>query len=307
MKIVVTGHTGFIGRHLVRHLKNDEIVGISRSASKSDVVKGIRLDISEMIESKLKPYRKLLEGTDVIIHLSAYRPIRSGRRDSFTENLRVNVGGSLNVLMMAKRFEIGKLIFASTIAVYGRSKGPVTEEDPALPDTNYGKSKLIAEQLCKAFGEVYGIRCTSLRISSVFGPGMSCNLIFADFLNRALNGKVLVVHKHLTGYEPLDLIYVKDVVRAIEKALYRKQEKVFEVFNIGGGTAIDTYELASKIIKAVGSRSRIKVVKTREDRRGIKLSIERASKVLGWVPMYDVESAIKDLLPGWYCEGIIRS
>ncbi len=307
LKVCITGHTGFIGKYLMKHLEDIEVVGISRSASENDAVKSIELDITKIDEGKLELYRNSLEGTDAIIHLSAYRPVvRSKKKDSFVESMKLNVGGTLKTLKMTKKFKISKLIFASTKSVYGNFKGLVTEDAPTSPNTNYGKSKLLAEKLCKTFAEVYEIRCTSLRISSVFGPGMPCNLVFSIFLNTALNDETVFVHRHLSGYESLDLVYIKDAATAIEKALHKEQGRSFEVFNIGGRSPKNTFELATEIINTVGSKSRIEVIHTKERRKGVKLSIEKASTVLDWTPKYDIKSAIEDLLPRWYCENITR-
>ena len=309
LRIIITGHTGFIGKHLLKHFKKKaDIIGISRSSCENDAVESIRLDVSKINEEELELYRPLLEGADAIVHLSAYRPIvRSRRKDFFVDNIKVNVRGTLNVLMIAKRFKIDKFLLASSIKVYGDAKSFVSEEDPPLPNTNYGKSKLLAEKLCETFSKLYEIKCISLRISSVFGPGMSCNLVFAIFMNKALRGEPLIVHRHQTGYEFLDLIYVKDVVRAVEKALYLEQENPYEVFNIGSQSPVNTFELANEVIAAIGSKSRIKVIEMKGRRRGVKLSIEKARKHLKWKPNYDIKSAIRDFLPGWYCENIACS
>ncbi|MDH5363159.1 MAG: NAD(P)-dependent oxidoreductase [Aigarchaeota archaeon] len=305
MKVIVTGHAGFIGKHLVKHLRDVEVVGIDRSTSNDDAVKSIRLDLSEMDERKLEPHSDYLQGADAVVHIAAYRPVVGSRRgDSFDENTRTNVTGTLNVLTMAKTFKIDKVIFASTKSVYGNPKGLIKEEGPARPETNYGKSKLLAEGLCREFGEAYGLSCTSLRIASVFGPGMACNLVFAKFLNNALKGRDLVVHEHLSGYEYLDLIYVKDVTEAIQRSLHLRHDCVYEALNIGGKSPVSTLSLASEIVKATGSKSEIDTVRTQEMRHGFKLSTEKASKVLGWTPKYDIASAVKDLLPSWYCEHI---
>jgi len=305
LKVIVTGHAGFIGKHLVKHLKDVEVVGIDRSTSDNDAVRGIRLDLLEMDERKLQPYGDYLNGADAVVHLAAYRPIIGSRRgDSFDENTRTNFTGTLNLLTMAKTFKIDRVIFASTKSVYGNRKGLIKEEDPARPETNYGKSKLLAEGLCREFGEAYGLCCSSLRIASVFGPGMPCNFVFAKFLNNALKGEDLVVHEHLSGYETLDLIYANDVTEAIERAVRVRHDCAFEVLNIGGKSPVNTLGLASEIVKATGSKSEIDTVRTEEMRHGFKLCTEKASKFLGWTPQYDIASAVKDLLPTWYCEHI---
>ncbi|MCJ7425176.1 NAD(P)-dependent oxidoreductase [Candidatus Bathyarchaeota archaeon] len=296
MKIVITGHTGFIGRHLTERLLDHEIIGVSRSTANGKLARSIQLDICNMTQNKMEPYREDLEGADALIHLAAYRPIvRTGREDSLVENFSVNVKGALNVLAMSRRFDIGRIILASSKAVYGDRKSLFIESDVAKPVSNYGRSKLLAENVCETFAECYGMHCTALRLASVFGLGMPNTLVLANFLAKALKSEVITVHKHLTGYEKMDLIYVDDVLNAFEKALSWKAS-TFEVFNVGSKSPIDTFDLAAKVIEAAESHSTIKIVETNQTRRGVRLSIEKASAILGWKPKFTIESGIVEFL-----------
>jgi nucleoside-diphosphate-sugar epimerase len=303
--VIVTGHTGFIGQHLVRHSQELEIIGISRSASREGPVKSIRLDLAYL--EKSMPERDTgLRGTYAVIHLSAYRPlVGTDRRDSLDENMRANVGGTLTALSMARMLGANRFLLASTKSVYRESTVPVTEADPTAPVTNYGKSKLLAERLCETFAEGSPMKCTALRISSVFGSGMPFGLVFAAFLNKAVRNETIEVRRHKSGFEYLDLIYINDVVEAIRKALLTKQEKPFDIINIGSGSGISTFRLAETIVEGTGSHSQIKVTRTNDTRIGTVLNVEKASEVLRWSPSYDVRSAIRDLLPSWHSKNAV--
>jgi len=305
LKIAITGHTGFIGSHLVRFLRTKEVVGISRSALDEFSGEQIKLDLANVEETTFDQYAKTLSGSEVLVHLAGYRPIvRSSKQNSLEENLTVNVRGTLAVLKAAKRFGIKKFVFSSTKAVYGKRKGLQTEEDLTLPDTNYGRSKLLAERLCRRFAWQYGLSCISLRFSSVFGPGMPCNLVFADFLNNAIRGEPLVVHEHLSGFEPLDLVYVKDAVSAIEGSIRWDPESPFEVINISKEPPVNSLQLAEEIVRTSGSRSKIVIRKTQDRRVPNLLSAKKASRCLGWVAKYGIADAIKDSIDDWHCHGI---
>jgi nucleoside-diphosphate-sugar epimerase len=129
----------------------------------------------------------------------------------------------------------------------------------------------------------------------VFGLGMPNTLVFANFLAKALKSEIITVHKHLTGYEKMDLIYVDDVLNALEKALSWKAS-TFEVFNVGSKSPIDTYDLAAKVIEAAESHSTIKIVETNQTRRGVRLAIKKASAILDWKPKFTIESGIVEFL-----------
>jgi nucleoside-diphosphate-sugar epimerase len=300
LKLIVTGHTGFIGRHLLHHLGDAEVVGICRTAPADLSIKSVSLDIRKINENQLKQHKQEFKDADAIIHLAGYRPIaRSDRLDLPYENLSANVIGTFNVLLLAQKFGIGRIILGSSKSVYGHHKGYVAESTVGRPPNNYGKSKLLAENLCRIFTETYDLKCAALRFASVYGPGMSASLVYAEFLNKALNDKAILVHMHRSGFEALDLIYVDDVATAIVKTLHWKQNSSFDTFNIGTGTQLTTYELAKQIVQVVGSKSPINVIHTNETRLSVRMSVKKARRILDWVPRFDIGSAIIDFLPRW--------
>jgi nucleoside-diphosphate-sugar epimerase len=300
LKLIVTGHTGFIGRELLHHLRNAEVVGICRTAPADLSIKTVSLDIRKINENQLRQHRQEFEDADAIVHLAGYRPIvRSDRLDLPYQNLSANVMGTFNVLLLAQKFGVGRIILGSSKSVYGHHNGVIPESTIGRPLTNYGRSKLLAESLCKVFAQMYNLKCAALRFASVYGPGMSSSLVFAEFLNKALNDEAILVHKHRSGFEALDLIYVDDVAAAIVKTLRWKQDSLFDTFNIGTGEQLTTYALAKQIVQAVGSKSPINVIHTNKMRPSVRMSVKKARRILNWVPRFDITSAIMDFLPRW--------
>jgi len=300
LKLIVTGHTGFIGRELLHHLGKAEVVGICRTTPADLSIKTVSLDIRKIDENQLKRHKREFEDVDAIVHLAGYRPIvRSDRLDLLYENLSANVVGTFNVLLLAQKFRVGRIILGSSKSVYGYHNRVIQESTVGSPLSNYGRSKLLAESLCKVFAETYDLKCTALRFASVYGPEMSSSLVFAEFLNRALNDEAILVHKHRSGFEALDLIYVDDVAAAIVKTLRWKQNLSFDTFNIGTGAQLTTYELARQIVQTVGSKSSINVTHTNKTRLSVRMSVRKARRILNWAPRFDMTSAIIDFLPRW--------
>jgi nucleoside-diphosphate-sugar epimerase len=226
-KILITGSRGFIGKHLVRALKNsNEIVEFDLKRNKNE---DIRI---------FKNLFKKAKGCEAIVHLAALT-INSESMRKPHEYFFTNVIGTLNALEVARLLKIKKFIFASSAGVE-RGK------------TAYSISKLIGEQLTMFYHKNYNLQTYILKIYNVYGKRNKKGVIF-KFLNRIKKNKPLIVNND--GQQRRDFIHVEDVVRAIIKIL-RSNSKP-GIYEIGTGKSTKIIDLANLIFKLANKKTGI--------------------------------------------------
>ena len=297
--IVVTGGAGFIGSHIAEELSedNDVIVIDNLYAGKiENVPPNVRF-----IQADIRDYKsiaELISQADYVFHEAALvSVVESVERPLLTEE--INVLGTLNILKALSDGH-GKLVFASSAAVYGDNQNlPLKESEKPKPLSPYGITKVSAEYYCKVFYELYGVPTVSLRYFNVFGERQGYNQyagVISIFINRALKGEPLIIYGD--GRQTRDFIYVKDVVKANILAAESSRANG-KVFNVARGERTTIVELALKIIDATNSPSSIIFDKPRPgDIRDSQADISEIRK-LGFKPGYSLEDGLLRTIE-WY-------
>jgi UDP-glucose 4-epimerase len=258
-RIVVTGGCGFIGSHLVRRLSEldaaeigvlDDLRGGSREniAGLDDRVQVRTLPLDGSSPAQL---RDALTGVDHLFHLAAVKSNDPARGSE--EILRTNVLGTYQLFDAAARAGVSRVVFSSSLYAYGRMTGPrMREDEPALPVTVYGASKLAGERLLHALAAKGGPAFNVLRYFFAYGPGpsreSSYRSVITRTVNRLLAGENAVVHGD--GLQVLDYVYVGDIVEAT--LLAATSETVGEVLNVCTGTGARVIDLLREIQVAAG-------------------------------------------------------
>lgn len=299
--IVVTGGAGFIGSHIAWELvKDNDVIIIDNlyTGKEENVPPGAKL-----VKADIRDYdaiAELISHADYVFHEAAQVSVVESIRDPvFTEE--VNVLGTLNIIRALLEGD-GKLIFASSAAVYGDNPNlPLKETERPKPLSPYGVTKATAEEYLRVYHELYGLPVVSLRYFNVFGPRQSANQyagVISIFINRALAGEPLVIYGD--GKQTRDFIYVKDVVRA--NLLVAESRKANgRVFNVATGRQTTILELAMKIIEITGTTSSIVFDKPRPgDIRHSQADITEIKK-LGFEPEFSLEEGLKKTVE-WYRE-----
>jgi nucleoside-diphosphate-sugar epimerase len=172
MNVLVTGATGFIGRHLVERLLGE---GHHVTAMVEQHLDAGRLEAAgvQVVRGDVRDYQSLLRAAmncRVIFHLAA-RTEASGPTQKDLEE--VNIRGTENVAQAALAVGAARLVFGSSVALYGRSirNRAIHEETVPTPDSPYGRSKFLAEQLLRSLHQREGLPVVLVRLSAVFGPG----------------------------------------------------------------------------------------------------------------------------------------
>ncbi|ASJ13850.1 SDR family oxidoreductase [Thermococcus radiotolerans] len=297
--IVVTGGAGFIGSHIAWELvKDNDVVIIDNfyTGKEENVPPGAKL-----VRADIRDYEsiaELISHADYVFHEAAQVSVVESVRDPiFTEE--VNVIGTLNILKALLEGQ-GKLIFASSAAVYGDNPNlPLRETERPRPLSPYGVTKATAEEYLRVFNELYGVPTVALRYFNVFGPRQSANQyagVISIFINRALKNEPLVIYGD--GKQTRDFIYVKDVVKANILAAESRRSNG-KVFNVATGRQTTILELAMKVIEITGANSSVLFDKPRPG--DIRHSLADISEIkgLGFEPEWSLEEGLKKTVE-WY-------
>jgi len=247
-KILITGVTGFIGSNLFDLLKLNgyDVFGISNSQSKDSISK-----ISLLNKSKLNSYIKK-NNFDIIIHLAAIID-----ENDPLKILQNNYFSTMNLLQSCVENNIHNFIFASSHAVYGKTNYlPIDEDHPTFPQSSYGITKLMEENLCRFFKNYFNLNITILRISSVFGEYQKKTKLIPNLILNAYDKKQIVLHQYENGFQIMDMIHVDDVCNSILCSL--KNMKNSGIYNIASGNPITVKDIAHYTQKITDSKILIK-------------------------------------------------
>ena len=283
MSVLIIGSSGFIGSHLKNELINEKIDILQSSSSERKGV--IKLDITNK-----RDFDEIPKDVEVIFNLGAFIPLDDNIKNA-EKCLEVNSIGILNILEFCRKKDI-KLINSSSASVYGNPiKFPVKEDDVINPINYYGISKRVAELYCDMFRNKHGLKCISLRYSSVYGDGQRDNTVLPFFIKNVRDSKNLMVFGNGNRFQ--DFVYVKDVVNANVKALRSNHSGVY---NIGSGKATKMIDLANLIIKKFSDNN----LKVLFDNHKIDkspcmlLDISKAEADLGYNVRYNLEEGLEN-------------
>lgn len=310
MKVLVTGGAGFIGSNLVRSLlaRGDSVRVLDNfSTGKRENLAGLEGQL-EVIEGDIRDEatcQDACRGMEAVFHQAAIGSVPRSIEDPLTTH-RVNVDGTLNLLMASREAGVKRFIYASSSSVYGDASEKVKEESLCpRPLSPYAVSKLAGELYTTVFSKLYGLEGIALRYFNVFGPRQDPLSMYAAvvprFIAQLLNGGRPTIHGD--GEQTRDFTYVENVVRANLLALECPASACGKAYNIACGTAISVNELFRMIRREIGQRvSRIRPLRAPERAGDVKhslASIQLAQSELGYVPTVGVEEGIR-LTVEWF-------
>ena len=323
-KILITGCAGYIGSVATDLFlkKGYQVVGVDNFQTGYrqliDVLKNKYLNFSfyeKDLNNNLDNIFKEEKDIAAVVHYAAFCMVDESMKNP-QKYFSNNVSGSLNLLNTMIKFNVKKIVFSSTCAVYGETQyTPVDEKHSTNPINPYGESKRMVEKIIKWYGKLLGLNYFILRYFNVCGA--SDNGEIGDskkpsvlLVQNAVRGALGVEKFYLTcpkvktpDETPIrDYINVVDLneahLLAVEKLL--KENNIFEIVNLGTGTGNSVLEIVQKVEKITGKNIERVFGKTRAGEYAkIYASIEKAKKVLGWQPKRTIEDSVRSLIE-WY-------
>jgi nucleoside-diphosphate-sugar epimerase len=272
-KVLVTGASGFIGRHLVARLDQlgKQVVCVSRQHG---------LDISR---DNLP-----LEGVGHVFHLAARTGVPDAWRSPL-DYLSTNALGTARILEQCRGH--CSVTFVSGY-VYGNSGGvPISETDPVDVQNPYALSKILAEQICDFYVRSYKVPVVTLRPFNIYGPWQSTSFLIPFILAQVLDPYQPEVQ--VNDLEPSrDYLYVSDVVEAI---IMSARAPGGALFNVGSGMAYSVEQLIQRACSAAGIDKPYRSLgeKRRNEIGTTCADISRLRETVGWRPKVSIDAGLR--------------
>jgi len=243
-KVIVTGGAGFIGSTLVDKLIDeglDVIVLDNLSTGKESNIN----PKAEFIRCDVSKDRPLFKDVDTVFHLAATPQVQHSIENPTDNN---NLDSVINMLNLSKKSGVKRFIFTSSSAVYGNPKyTPIDENHPTNPLSPYALHKLVGEQYCKLYSDLYGLDTVSLRYFNAYGERMSNEGAYKSVISvfNEQHKKKEPLNIVNDGEQKRDFVHVNDIVKANLICGFKK-DKPFngEIYNVGSGVAYSVNEIA---------------------------------------------------------------
>jgi len=301
-KILITGGDGFVGKKTAKILSQNGYDVICFDILPSNEKERENLPYKKFWGSILNPYDidKAIDGCETVIHLAALVGVKSTEQRRL-ECLHINIRGTTNVLDAAVKHKIKKIIFSSSSEVYGdQEKFPTSENASLKPKSNYGISKIAAEEYVMAYQKFYNLKFNICRFFNIYGSGQKEEFVIPKFAKLIKSNEAIKVYGD--GKQIRSYCHVDDAVDGIAQVL--KSGKDNTVYNIGNDNEpISVFDLATKMVKI--SKKQVKIEKVpfeksdRTSNREIyrrQPNIEKLKKDTNYIPKIKLDSGIEEVL-----------
>ena len=304
--ILITGGAGFIGSHLAESLLRDSDWKITivddlndfyspeiKRANLDEIRKSGDLQFFEKDIRGFDGLKNVFDETefDCIVHLAA----RAGVRPSLSQPrlyAETNITGTLNLLELARDYEVPQFVFGSSSSVYGvNEKVPFAEDDRIHQTISpYAATKAAGELLCHTYSHLFKIRCVCLRFFTVYGARQRPDLAIHKFARLITEGKPIQVFGD--GTTRRDYTYVDDIIQGVRAAI-DYDASMYEIFNLGESETTQLTRLIELLESSLDMKANI-------DRQPMQpgdvpvtyADISKAKRLLNYNPQTKIEEGI---------------
>lgn len=300
MKTLITGNAGFLGSHIQDAVieRGHDVIGIDSMVGgyKRNINPNTKMYVQDLRDKQGVDDIFKLNTPEVLFHLAADA---SEGRSQFTpiNSVENNFLSSINTFTSAIKYGVKRIIFTSSIAVYGNQEPPFTEDMEPKPYDIYAINKRATEEALKVLCEIHGVEYVIFRPYNIIGERQNMadpyRNVSAIFMNRILNGQPPLIYGD--GQQQRAFSYVKNIVPVFIKAI--TDDVSGETFNIGPDRPITVNNLARLILDSMGSD----LVPEYLDERphDVKLAYCNTSKVkkrLGYYDRYTLEEGLENMV-----------
>ncbi|MFZ5918016.1 MAG: GDP-mannose 4,6-dehydratase [Chloroflexota bacterium] len=317
-QVLVTGGAGFIGSHTTEAIlaRGDEVICLdnfndfyspARKRANVALLEGhprYRLYEGDIRDAGLLERLFAAEKPDKVVHIAAMANVRySIEHPELYES--VNVRGLLNVLEMARRYQVSNLVFASTSSVYGADSSVPFREDASCdrPLAPYPASKRAGELFCYSYHHLYGLPCTCLRFFTVYGPRGRPDMAPYLFTQWVFDGAPLKMFGDGSTYR--DYTYIDDIVAGVVAAV--DADLPFEIINLGNSQTVMLRDFITLVEDLVGRQANIvRLPPQPGDVPRTYADISKARRLLGYDPKTPFAEGLARFVE-WYRREVHRS
>jgi UDP-glucose 4-epimerase len=293
-RVLVSGGSGFIGRHMVAAMAaaGATVRVVDFQPHPDPAVEVVRGDIADaaVIEAAFDG------GFDCVIHLAAVTSVlKSVEQPELT--FQTNVAGTHRLLEGARAAGVKSLVFASTNAVTGPMEDPkINERSRLRPMTPYGATKAAGEMMMSAYTQVYGMRCTYIRLTNVYGPGMQAkDSIVARLMRCIRQGTTFEIYGD--GLQVRDYVHAHDVAAAAKLALTNETWSGPVV--LGSGSSISVLDVVDEVREVTGATINVTHGPAKVGEMPAVIVDNSYAKSLGWDPQYDFHTGVTGVWEEW--------